>query len=852
MRLPLKKFQGEAVVELLRELADAQAGARRSRRQAIVLSAPTGAGKTVMAAALMESVVAGSELATEAEFTPDREVTFLWLSDDPDLNEQSRRRIQAISDGLPAGRFEVIETDLDQPTLDPGKVYFLNYQKLGSGALLGIISDRRSTTIWETIARTGRERPGKLIVIMDEAHKGLGRTAPEEGARRTIAAKFLAGGGAGTMIRRQDGAGTEQFPPVDLVVGISATAAKFNAILETDPTRVRRPVDVPPAKVRLSGLIKDDLVLYGLDEQEPRVWTLLTQAVAKVRTMEVSWADHGRRTGKGPVVPLLVVQVEDGPGGQRSATPLDTLLTQLALDWPELTADQVVHCFGDDAPVVGLNGWIVRRMHPNEIAAAQGVRVVLFKTALNTGWDCPRAEVLMSFRSAASATDIAQLVGRMVRTPLAERVEGDETLNETHLYLPRFNRERLTAVRDALVRDTGDAVNVRVGGEAVALSIRPGMEELHAALQGLPSVHVPPERTIPDLRRVFLLAHLLDQDGLGAGAVAGVAGSMVAALETALRDAADVNPDFVRQLQDRNNVRLTTLAIRDGEVEEREGPPPVRVSDYDIDRAFDIAKGVLGHEIAQLWLRRRFDAEVGGLVEAKLLYLELLRQPSVLPRLRVMASRAFDELRDRHWAKVSELDQDRVAQYSAVQGAGRHPQGSFLIVPRTIVVPLEPGGSQVDDHLFIVPDTPGAFVADLNGWELGVLAEERAGRGFLGFLRNVERAPWALSYAYQFNGWKPGYPDFLIFRRTVGGEIIVDVLEPHRGEDSVVKAKGMAQFAANHGAHYGRIQMIREIGAGVYRRLSLEDEDVRRQILENVVSAEDLIRAFEDLGTIGA
>ena len=46
---------------------------------------------------------------------------------------------------------------------------------------------------------------------------------------------------------------------------------------------------------------------------------------------------------------------------------------------------------------------------------------MFFKMALSTGWDCPRAEVMMSFRRAEDHTYIAQLLGRMVRTPLARR-----------------------------------------------------------------------------------------------------------------------------------------------------------------------------------------------------------------------------------------------------------------------------------------------------------------------------------------------------------------------------------------------------------------------------------------------
>lgn len=852
MRVKLKKFQRERVIELLGVLADAQSSVRRGRPKAIVLSAPTGSGKTIIAAATMEAAIAGGDLASAAGFEPDGETTFLWLSDDPELNMQSRARIEDVADGIP-GRCTEIDTNFDQPTLDPGRVYFLNYSKLTRVGRLGILSDDRATTIWETIARTGRERPGKLVVVMDEAHKGLGRAEREETERKTIASRFLTGGGTATTIRRPDGGGTEPFPPVPLVLGISATAAKFNAVLDADPGRGREFVTVTPAEVRESGLIKDDLVLYGLEETDPPVWTLLSAAIAKVREMEAAWSRlHEDGGGEAPlVVPLLVVQVEDGTAGRLSDTSLDDVVACLARDWTNLRDGQVVHCFGDKAAFRAANGWTVPRMDPSEISAAQGVRVVLFKTALNTGWDCPRAEVLMSFRGVASATDIAQLVGRMVRTPLAERVESDDTLNETHLYLPRFNRERLKAVRDALVTDAGEGISVRVEGEALTLVVREGMEDIHAALQGLPSVSVPSGRATPDLRRVFLLAHLLDQDGLGKGEVERTAKEMVARLEREFADAAASDPAFMAHAGTREPVHLAALAVRDGVIGERDGAPELPISDLDVEKAFAAARGILGHEIAGAWLRRRYDPEQANLVEVKLDFLRIVKRPGVLARMTAHAGLLFARLRDEHWDEVAEeVGDERKGEYAAILGGGRTPQRQFLLVPRAINVPRPTAGAQVDGHLFVIPETAGEFVADLNGWERAILAEEAVGTGYLGFLRNAPRAHWALSYAYDFNGWKPSYPDFLVFRRCEG-EIVVDILEPHQGEDSVAKIKGLAHFAAENAASFGRIQMIRETGPGVLRRLSLQEEGVRRRVIEDVRGADDLVRAFEELGTVG-
>jgi type III restriction enzyme len=92
---------------------------------------------------------------------------------------------------------------------------------------------------------------------------------------------------------------------------------------------------------------------------------------------------------------------------------------------------------------------------PSQIEADPRVRVVFFKTSLNTGWDCPRAEVMMSFRRAVDATLIAQLVGRMVRTPLARRIEGSESLNRVMLFLPHYNKAGLQNVVKYLTSDDG-------------------------------------------------------------------------------------------------------------------------------------------------------------------------------------------------------------------------------------------------------------------------------------------------------------------------------------------------------------------------------------------------------------
>jgi type III restriction enzyme len=106
---------------------------------------------------------------------------------------------------------------------------------------------------------------------------------------------------------------------------------------------------------------------------------------------------------------------------------------------------EIAHCFEHDAPLTA-HGVLIRKIDPSRIQEETNIKFVLFKMALTTGWDCPRAEVMMSFRTAQDDTLIAQLIGRMVRTPLARRIEGSEILNSVTLYLPHYDKEGLTRV----------------------------------------------------------------------------------------------------------------------------------------------------------------------------------------------------------------------------------------------------------------------------------------------------------------------------------------------------------------------------------------------------------------------
>ena len=114
--------------------------------QVISFSAPTGAGKTIIMTTLIEEILYGSD-----ELLAEPDAVFVWLSDSPSLNEQSRMKMESKSDKLCVRDLVTIDSSFQAEYLEGGCVYFINTQKLGSDKLLTARSEKRNYTIWETL-----------------------------------------------------------------------------------------------------------------------------------------------------------------------------------------------------------------------------------------------------------------------------------------------------------------------------------------------------------------------------------------------------------------------------------------------------------------------------------------------------------------------------------------------------------------------------------------------------------------------------------------------------------------------------------------------------------------------------
>ena len=463
MKVNLIAFQDKAVKELRVDIADAlDSYRRRGKTQVVSLQAPTGAGKTIIAASLIEDIYFGSTLADGTTFDEQPEAIFVWLSDSPELNAQSKQKIELKTSKLRFGQcVTIVEDSFDMEMLEDGHVYFLNTQKISKSGKLTQHSDDRQYTIWETLDNTIQNKSDHLYFIIDEAHRGA-KSKREAGTDTTIMQRFI----KGYTYTENGMKRTMRSMPV--ILGISATAERFNTLVGNIPNVGLQTYAVTADEVRSSGLLKDRIVItYPDDPERNNDMVLLEAAVDEWQKKCLRWHQYTSEQHYANVDPVLVVQVCQGSGGALSDTNLEDVLAKIEekVGTP-FKAGEVVHCFGEGT-TVELNGLLIPHVKASEIADDHKIKVVFFKEALSTGWDCPRAETMMSFAVRNDPTYIAQLLGRMVRTPLQMRVMRDEFLNDVKLYLPHFNKDTVKKVVEELQASEGGDIPTEINGESL-------------------------------------------------------------------------------------------------------------------------------------------------------------------------------------------------------------------------------------------------------------------------------------------------------------------------------------------------------------------------------------------------
>ena len=814
MKVRLFDFQDDALAELRTKLTAARSVATTDNPQSVSFSAPTGAGKTIVMTALFENIFFG-----EAGFDAQADAVILWLSDMPELNEQTRLKIESQSDRIRVRQLVIIDASFDAERLEGGSIYFMNTQKLGSEKLLTRTGDGRQYTIWETLTNTAKASPDRFYVVIDEAHRGM-RSGKAAEKAQTILQRFLLGNPYDNLCR------------MPLVIGISATPKRFEELLSGTTHTVHK-VYINAENVRESGLLKDRILIHYPDSASNVEMTMLTEAANYWQKIERHWSAYCQNQGEAVVWPILVIQVEDGTDKLLTKTNMSTSLAMIeSAIGRRLREGEVAHTFNDSGDL-DIDGHRVRHIEASRIEKDKNIGVVLFKMSLSTGWDCPRAEVMMSFRRAQDHTYIAQLLGRMVRTPLARRVEADATLNDVHLFLPYFDQTTVDSVIQNL-KNEEDVPPSETGTsrELVTLYRREGMEHTFEAISELVTYRVNAVRKQSALHRLVGLGRGLTHDRINQDSQETVKTQVIEKMAREVQQLRDAGT-LEKQIEQITRIPLKTILVKDGtNVEEDSGPYTIEAVSTDINHHFRQAGRVLGNGLHMDYWRAQGNRNTD---EVKLEVVVLTHDHEGMKRLEDFAEKEFNTLYDKHKRDIGKLKEQRQQHFQRLRLATSVPQPIPWTLPETIDFRRTSEASEYGKHLFL--EENGKFRTDLGTWEHEVLQEELTNSSVIGWLRNVDRKPWSLEIPYEDAGnTKPMFPDLVIVRQDSKGYLF-DILEPHDSslKDNAVKAVGLAKFAEQYWNLFARIQMIRKKkgtdGVERYFRLDVGNSAIRKKVL---------------------
>lgn len=382
--IELKDYQKKAVRELRQKLVDMLND--DDDRQKLVFKAPTGAGKTVMASALLDEVTRDLPMNGECKYT---QVAWVWIAPNK-LHQQSYRSMRNFFSETRSLRPVMFDECDHLEGLSKGDVLFLNWESINKDNAVMIRDNEQNRTLYELIRRTKIDKHMPVVVIIDEEHMFGGRNAKKsEMVLQAIQ------------------------PKIEIRISATPVTMSFNAV-----------------EVKRKDVIDEEMIKRGI-QLNPNVKTskeqsmltvnqrLLKKALDKRNELAKAYREHG-------INPMLLIQLPNDSSESLNAnerTIAEEMKAYLAtLNITEENEKLAVWLSKDKSP------------HLADITKANNhTEVLLFKQAIALGWDCPRASVLLIFRELQSMTFTTQTVGRILRMP-EQRFYSDNRLNYGYVY----------------------------------------------------------------------------------------------------------------------------------------------------------------------------------------------------------------------------------------------------------------------------------------------------------------------------------------------------------------------------------------------------------------------------------
>jgi hypothetical protein len=390
-RVSLAKYQLNAVdamAETLRTVSalhdrEPQHRMRISRELGVILlQAPTGSGKTLMLGRALEAV--RGQLSAKT--------VWFWFAPYAGLVTQTRSALTAQCGAL---RQRDVYADREASAARDGDVFVQTWASVAvvKKESRKVRSDKEASLSVDSMIAELRERGFRIGVVIDEAHLNFG-----SGAAAT-ADFFL----------------NVLSPDFTVLATATPNDAKLEKFERDAGLKVASRVTVAREAVVKAGLNKIGLMVGVLRFKEEDRALIDTE----VATLTAGWSQHSfikdKLAEKGiSLTPLMLVQVEDQQEGKED--PVARVKERLIeIGVPEKAI--AVHTSGEPDPAF------------HTLAYDPEIEVLVFKLAVATGFDAPRAWTLVSVRPSRGRDFGLQIVGRIMRVhPLVRPLHGTEPL----------------------------------------------------------------------------------------------------------------------------------------------------------------------------------------------------------------------------------------------------------------------------------------------------------------------------------------------------------------------------------------------------------------------------------------
>lgn len=365
----LKAYQRDAV-DKIKEYFDFNFN---KENKIIVFKSPTGSGKTLMISSVIEEEVAERETDN---------FCFIWASiGKGELQKQSYSSVKSYVQGYPT--CTLLEEDFfgSRSFIRNHEVVFVNWEKLiekdrGTGQWKNnLMKDSEGHNFLDVIEQT-RSNDTKIILIVDESHIGAGSN--------TRIAEFR-----------------EEILKPDMTIEMSATPS-------SDPD-----INVDPQCVIKEGMIKEDIIVNEGISDEDRTLAekdseqlVLEKAEEKRQEIIATYQEI-----EANVNPLVLVQIPNTDAGEAKILVVKDFLRERGIT----EENGQLKLWYDNKGTFDKNA--IKRNDDE-------TKYLIFKTAVATGWDCPRAHILVKFREGHSETFEIQTIGRILRTAEAKKYEN--------------------------------------------------------------------------------------------------------------------------------------------------------------------------------------------------------------------------------------------------------------------------------------------------------------------------------------------------------------------------------------------------------------------------------------------